>query len=106
MSAARITAAELFANQQERLSLRWVAGQETGGQHVAWMFPDLGKGPYDIGKDVVPVVRPGFREEDLHKIKASTLRAVRVLTTRGCLRCRPKHRLRWPPFRSLGSIRR
>ena len=34
MSAARITAAELFANQQERLSLRWVAGQETGGQRV------------------------------------------------------------------------
>lgn len=34
MIAARITAAELFASQQERLALRWLAGQDTGGQRV------------------------------------------------------------------------
>ncbi|WP_240126537.1 HPr(Ser) kinase/phosphatase [Thermomonas alba] len=34
MSTARITAAELFALQQERLGLRWVAGRERGGERV------------------------------------------------------------------------
>ena len=34
MSTTRITASELFASQQERLALRWLAGQERGGQRV------------------------------------------------------------------------
>lgn len=34
MSTARITAAELFGLQQERLGLRWVAGRERGGERM------------------------------------------------------------------------
>jgi HPr kinase/phosphorylase len=34
MYAARITAAELFERQQERLELRWLAGQRSAGQRV------------------------------------------------------------------------
>ncbi len=34
MSTARITAEELFAAQQERLALRWLAGQEKAGERV------------------------------------------------------------------------
>jgi HPr kinase/phosphorylase len=34
MTAARITAAELFEQQQELLGLRWVAGQRDGGRRV------------------------------------------------------------------------
>lgn len=34
MSTTRITASELFASQQERLALRWLAGQERGDQRI------------------------------------------------------------------------
>ncbi|RZI91813.1 MAG: HPr kinase/phosphorylase, partial [Rubrivivax sp.] len=34
MNAARITAEELFDKQQERLDLRWVAGQKDGARRV------------------------------------------------------------------------
>ena len=34
MNAARITAAELFEQQAERLELRWLAGQRGGASRV------------------------------------------------------------------------
>lgn len=34
MTAARITAAELFASQQERLALRWLAGEQAAAERV------------------------------------------------------------------------
>ncbi|MEG3048948.1 MAG: HPr kinase/phosphorylase, partial [Thermomonas sp.] len=34
MNAARITAAELFEKQHDRLELRWLAGQKDGARRV------------------------------------------------------------------------
>jgi len=45
MNAARITAAELFEQQQERLSLRWIAGQQGAAQRVVEAVDTVARRP-------------------------------------------------------------
>ena len=45
MNAARITAAELFEQQQERLALRWIAGQQGAAQRVVEAVDTVARRP-------------------------------------------------------------
>ena len=45
MNAARITAAELFEQQQERLELRWIAGQQGAAQRVVEAVDTVARRP-------------------------------------------------------------